>query len=105
MKIQNITINGGQANFTDKINKLSYISKTELDDNQFKLLISSIQSLSISKQNELENLFEEVKASSNVDKKESTSMRIKAFLINNGISIASSLTASGIIELVKHYFG
>jgi hypothetical protein len=103
MKINEINIHGGNVNFAEKIDKIIYNQNLGISKVQFSELINAIKSLPIDQLSVLEKDFYQISQVRTDEEKTPICQRIKIFLINNGIPVAHSLTASAIFELVKMF--
>jgi len=103
MKINKINIHGGNVNFADKIDKIIYNQNLGISKGQFSELIDAIKSLPADQLSVLEKDFSRIHKAGNDEEKTSICQRIKTFLINNGIPVAHSLTASALFELAKMF--
>lgn len=104
MKINKINIHGGNVNFVEKIDKIIYNQNLGISKGKFSELINAIKSLPPDQLSVLEKDFCQIPQVKTDEEKTSICQRIKTFLINNGIPVAHSLTASAIFEFAKMFY-
>lgn len=103
MNINEINISGGNVNFAKVIGQIVYNQNLGISKDEFSEVISAIKGLAAEKQSSLEKDFRQIPKAASEEEKKSIAERIKAFLIDNGIPVAHSLTASAIFELAKMF--
>lgn len=104
MEIKNLHVEAENATFADKIGKIVYNQNLGISEDQFSELVGAIKGLTAEKQSLLEKDFRQIPKAGTEGEKSSIAKRIKTFLIDNGIPVARSLTASAIFELAKMPF-
>jgi len=104
VKIEKIDAQGANINIADRIGKIIYNQNSGIGKEEFEQLKTAIEKLGNEKQSKLSEMSGELLKAGSEDEKASIRQRIKDFLINNGIPVAHSLTAAGIVEIAKAIF-
>ncbi|GEM_PF-1865836 len=103
MKIKNINIKDSQVNFADKIDSINYNQNTSVNESQFEDIKKTILSLSNEEKAVLLSHHKEIVNDANIDSKMSKMESVKAFLIRNGSSMITSVSANAIYEVLKTF--
>ncbi len=103
MEIRDVNISGGNVNFADNIDQIIYNENLGISKEDFDELKEAIKKLSDEKIALLGKMSGELNKADTEENKLSIVERIKKFLIENGIPVAHSLTASILFELGRAF--
>lgn len=101
MKIENLNVTGGQVNIADKIGKIIYSPSFGISADEFHLLTNSLKDLNGQQFNNLKDCFIQINNAQSLPEKTLFIEKAKIFLIDLGLSFASSLTIDGIVQLAQ----
>lgn len=89
------------------MNADTIINKYGLDEQGMKDVVGAIRDLLDSEKGLLEDYYKQLDnvKGKNIEAEKTMAKKIRTFLVNSGIAIAQSLTASGIYDVCKRFFG
>jgi hypothetical protein len=96
--------NFGQINIADRIDKVVFNENLGISKEDLGQLKQGIKNLPQEEQTSLKRMFGEMIECDVVEERQSIVQNIRSFLQENGVPIAQSLTAGGILELIKLLF-
>lgn len=104
MKIGKVNVQGN-ANFADNIETIIYNQNFGVGRGEFGELKEAVKNLAAEQAAQLSAMSGQLIRADSEEQKQPLIQKMKTFLVENGIPIAQSLTASAIFELAKAAFG